>query len=82
MIDKDMLSYSIYLYIFKYNLPYLNTSHVNVNLVLVGCQEVVWLHLNTSHVNVNLLLIVSIMILQKYLNTSHVNVNHLAPKIN
>ena len=31
MIDKDMLSYSIYLYIFKYNLPYLNTSHVNVN---------------------------------------------------
>ncbi len=32
MIDKDMLSYSIYLYIFKYNLPYLNTSHVNVNL--------------------------------------------------
>ena len=53
MIDKDMLSYSIYLYIFKYNLPYLNTSHVNVNLLLIVSIMILQKYLNTSHVNVN-----------------------------
>ena len=31
----------------------LNTSHVNVNLIVLECIEFIIVHLNTSHVNVN-----------------------------
>ena len=36
---------------------YLNTSHVNVNLLLNSLKGTIQANLNTSHVNVNLFLV-------------------------
>ena len=56
-------------------LMYLNTSHVNVNPLLVSIVLARIINLNTSHVNVNQRLQLEAFINNIHLNTSHVNVN-------
>ena len=53
----------------------LNTSHVNVNPLLVSIVLARIINLNTSHVNVNQRLQLEAFINNIHLNTSHVNVN-------
>ena len=55
----------------------LNTSHVNVNLILHMVNGGIHLNLNTSHVNVNQDLPTKQKSEKEYLNTSHVNVNRI-----
>ena len=57
------------------NILNLNTSHVNVNLILEVLQSSLMEYLNTSHVNVNQGGADRLLLFIYYLNTSHVNVN-------
>ena len=60
---------------------YLNTSHVNVNLISLSFLVHTIRYLNTSHVNVNLEYTIHPKTLTANLNTSHVNVNQKLLKL-
>ena len=57
---------------------HLNTSHVNVNLLVIIKLEYWNTYLNTSHVNVNPLMQLQFVMILQNLNTSHVNVNRVS----
>ncbi len=59
----------------------LNTSNVNVNLMLQSQILLLEHYLNTSNVNVNHLVYTSVLEALSYLNTSNVNVNHIILEI-
>ena len=61
--------------VLPYTWVYLNTSHVKVNLVIVGKKLRPLFNLNTSHVKVNRLGDSKANISRYDLNTSHVKVN-------
>ena len=59
------------------NIPYFNTSHVNVNPLSSNSARHFASYFNTSHVNVNHTHANWIYVDDIYFNTSHVNVNQI-----